>query len=201
MTINVVRELKDIVDQPIDIMLIDAASATEAGCGEFARTLLNPAHKDVLEYLQQGSVIVAYESIKGNGGPSNANAALQQVCDAGVNVVMCVNSHYPEHTDPEYQIFAGEVDRVMSGFEEFRGNGGPVTIAATTIEQTNPYVETHPGLTDRQVDLIENQHSANQYGIFVPGGRGVASAQVIRDPVEYSDVAELFDRTPTPVQA
>ena len=201
MTINVVRELKDVVDQPIDIMLIDAASATEAGCGEFARTLLNPAHKDVLEYLQQGSVIVAYESIKGNGGPSNANAALQQVCDAGVNVVMCVNSHYPEHTDPEYQIFAGEVDRVMSGFEEFRGNGGPVTIAATTIEQTNPYVETHPGLTDRQVDLIENQHSANQYGIFVPGGRGVASAQVIRDPVEYSDVAELFDRTPTPVQA
>ena len=27
------------------------------------------------------------------------------------------------------------------------------------------------------------------------------TAQVIRDPVEYSDVAELFDRTPASVQA
>ena len=200
MTINVVRELKDVVDHPIDIMLIDAASAYEAGCGEFARTLLNPAHRDVLEYLQKGSVIMAYESIRGNGGPSNANAALQQVCDAGVNVVMCVNSHYPEHTDPEYQMFAGELDRVMSGFEDFRNSGGPVSLAANAGEETNPYVETHPGLTNTQRDLIENQYSANQYGIFIPGGRGVASGQVIRDPVPYSDVAELFDRTQTPAR-
>jgi hypothetical protein len=88
----------------------------------------------------------------------------------------------------------------MSGCEDFRNSGSPVSLAATAGEETNPYVETHPGLTNTQRDLIENQYSANQYGIFIPGGRGVASGQVIRDPVPYSDVAELFDRTQTPAR-
>ena len=197
MTVDLVREVKEVVDKPIDLMLIDAASPTGAGCEEFATKLLSEENNDVLTYLQQGSVIIAYESIKGNGGPSNANASLQRIADEGVSVVMCVNSNYSEHTDPEYQIFAGEVERVMSGFSNVSSNNGVVQLSTTTAEEPNPYIATHSNLYPVQINRIGRDHDSNTYGIFVKDGNGVASGQIIQNPNTVEEVAALFGNTTT----
>ncbi len=192
MTINVVRELKDVVDKPIDIMLIDAASPDDAGCAQFAKTLLREENKDVLEYLQQGSVIIAYESIRGNGGPSNANKALQSLADKDLKVVMCVNKNYADHTDPECQVFAGEVDRVMSGFKD-TGSSGVVQLSSGPKQNPNDYVATHVDtLSPMHATMIQNGYVDNQYGIFVKDGNGVAVGSTIPNPNTVEEVAALF---------
>ncbi len=150
-------------------------------------------------FINTGSVIYSYESINGIGNSPNCDVPdpwYQLLANNDLNVVMCLNSDYKAHTNPEYNIFSGELERVMSGFDIYR----PVTNSNNedgfqniqsedfTYNYENPYIVLND-LTDDQIAMMTFEN--NRYAIYQSGGNGVINVSVLEEGAE-SSLADLY---------
>ena len=173
----------------VDVMLLDSVRPGSEVCENFTKMLLGdnlkgqtirngkvivdsyykgPSYDDVLDYMRENGTVYAYVATRGgngdNGSPSDAGSWLQQIANNGVRTVRCTNTNYSNHTEVEYQIFAGELERVLNNFQELPSNNIEVS---NLVNSSNDYVVA-PLVNDSNANTSSNLISISQSTGYLP---------------------------------